>query len=71
MMVFCTSINVHFTQYMCCLCIPRENDDTVHVVRGGGGGQRVMIGIIIEVNDDNCGRPLTFQSINMKANRNS
>ncbi len=35
---------------------PRENDDTI--VRGGGGGQRVMIGIIIEVNDDNCGRSL-------------
>ncbi len=25
---------------------------------GEGGGQRVMIGIIIEVNDDNCGWPL-------------
>ena len=24
----------------------------------GGGGQRVMIGIIIEVNDYDCGRPL-------------
>ena len=38
---------------------PRENDDD----KGrGGGGQRVMIGIVIVVNDDNCGRPLSFFS---------
>ncbi len=42
-----------------------ENDDNYHNFysyyrKEGGGGQRVMIGIIIEVNDDNCGRPLTY-----------
>ncbi len=54
-MVYCTSIKVHFTtKCMCCLCISGGNDDII--VRGGG--ERVMIGNIIEVNDDNCGRPL-------------
>ena len=30
----------------------------ITIVRGGGGGQRVMIEIIIRVNDENDGRPL-------------
>ena len=31
----------------------------ITIVRGGGGGQRVMIEIIISVNDENDGRLLT------------
>ena len=36
----------------------RKNDDYYHI-RREGGGQRVMIEIIICVNDENDGRPLT------------
>ena len=43
-MVYCTSIELHFS------CISERNDDTIV---WGEVGQRVMIGIIIEVNDDN------------------
>ncbi len=32
----------------------------ITIVRGGGGGQRVMIEIIIGVNDENDGRPLSL-----------
>ncbi len=41
--------------YNCCA----KNDDYYHKGREGGG-QRVMIEIIISENDDNDGRPLTF-----------
>ncbi len=30
----------------------------IAIIRGGGGGQRVMIEIIISINDENDGRPL-------------
>ncbi len=33
-----------------------KNDDDI--VSGKGGGWKVMIGIIISENDDNCGPPL-------------
>ncbi len=33
----------------------------IAIVRGGGGGQRVMIEIIISINDENDGRPFAIQ----------
>ncbi len=38
----------------------------ITIVRGGGGGQRVMIEIIINVNDENDGRPLTLTCKNQQ-----
>ncbi len=38
---------------------PEKNDDYYRKGRGGGG-QRVMIEIIISVNDENDGRPLNY-----------
>ena len=29
----------------------------IAIIRGGGGGQRVMIEIIVSINDENDGRP--------------
>ena len=34
---------------------------TCTILRGGGGGQRVMIEIIIRVNNENDGRPLIYE----------
>ena len=41
----------------CCMTCRYKNDDYYHKGREGGG-QRVMIEIIISENDDNDGRPL-------------
>ncbi len=39
------------------LFLPSLGKMIIAIVRGGGGGQRVMIEIIISVNDENDGRP--------------
>ncbi len=47
--------------FTCCMICPDKNDDCYHKGREGGG-QRVMIEIIISENDDNDGRPLSLAS---------
>ncbi len=48
-----TSTCVFFSTLFLC-----ESDDVI--ISGGGRSQKVMIGIIISENDDNCGPPLRF-----------
>ncbi len=50
----------------CCMICRDKNYDYYHKGREGGG-QRVMIEIIISENDDNDGRPLRFQMSHWKS----
>ncbi len=45
-----------------CMICRDKNDDYYHKGREGGG-QRVMIEVIISENDDNDGRPLRSKSV--------